>query len=81
MAVNSPAGDRRRVGTVRRRSQVFNPVNKRWTIWMTIPALEAPIALSVPISLARCRTTRSMVKNTTMSINASASEVTIRATL
>jgi len=31
MATNSPSGDGRRVGQVRRRSQAFNPVTKRWT--------------------------------------------------
>lgn len=31
MATNSPTGDGRRVGAVRNRSQVFNPVNERWT--------------------------------------------------
>lgn len=31
MATNPPTGDGRRFGAVRNRSQVFNPVNERWT--------------------------------------------------
>jgi hypothetical protein len=31
MATNPPAGDGHRMGAVRRRSQVFNPINQRWT--------------------------------------------------
>jgi hypothetical protein len=31
MARNPPAGDGRRVGAVRERSQVLNPQNDRWT--------------------------------------------------
>ena len=31
MATNPPKGDGHRNGAVRRRSQVFNPANKRWT--------------------------------------------------
>lgn len=31
MATNPPAGDKRRIGAVRKRSQTFNPVTKRWT--------------------------------------------------
>ena len=31
MATNPPAGDGQRNGTVRDRSQVFNPVTRRWT--------------------------------------------------
>lgn len=30
MAKNKPVGDNRRVGAVRKRSQVYNSVNKRW---------------------------------------------------
>ncbi len=30
MAKNAPIGDNRRIGAVRDRSQVFNPVNERW---------------------------------------------------
>ena len=31
MATNPPAGDGHRIGAVRDRSQVFNPVTQRWT--------------------------------------------------
>ncbi len=31
MATNPPTGDGRRIGAVRRRSQVFNPKMDRWT--------------------------------------------------
>jgi hypothetical protein len=31
MATNPPTGDGRRIGAIRKRSQVFNPTNKRWT--------------------------------------------------
>jgi hypothetical protein len=31
MATNPPTGDGRRIGAVRHRSQVFNPVTHRWT--------------------------------------------------
>ncbi len=31
MAINPPSGDGHRKGAVRSRSQVFNPVNQRWT--------------------------------------------------
>ena len=31
MATNAPAGDGHRNGAVRDRSQVFNPLTKRWT--------------------------------------------------
>ncbi len=31
MAINPPTGDGRRIGAVRRRSQVFNPKMDRWT--------------------------------------------------
>ena len=31
MATNPPPGDRHRKGAVRDRSQVYNPVNDRWT--------------------------------------------------
>lgn len=31
MAKNPPTGDGRRIGAVRKRSQVFNPKAKRWT--------------------------------------------------
>ena len=31
MAKNPPVGDGRRVGAVRERSQVLNPLNDRWT--------------------------------------------------
>ncbi len=30
MATNPPSGDHRRVGAVRERSQVHNPLNDRW---------------------------------------------------
>lgn len=30
MAKNAPTGDRRRKGMVKRRSQTFNPVTKKW---------------------------------------------------
>jgi hypothetical protein len=30
LAKNAPAGDNRRIGAVRDRTQVFNPHNKRW---------------------------------------------------
>ena len=30
MAKNAPAGDNRRVGAVKDRTQVFNPHNQRW---------------------------------------------------
>ncbi|MES2354374.1 MAG: hypothetical protein V4568_08210 [Pseudomonadota bacterium] len=31
MAKNKPVGDNARVGAVRERSQVFNPLNQTWT--------------------------------------------------
>lgn len=31
MAKNPPYGDGHRLGAIRKRSQVFNPKNKRWT--------------------------------------------------
>ncbi len=31
MARNKPIGDNARVGAVRQRSQVFNPLNQTWT--------------------------------------------------
>ena len=31
MATNPPKGDNQRKGAVRKREQVFNPRNKRWT--------------------------------------------------
>ncbi len=30
MAKNAPTGDKHRKGMVKRRSQIFNPVTKRW---------------------------------------------------
>jgi hypothetical protein len=31
MATNKPIGDDKRIGAVRKRSQILNPQNKRWT--------------------------------------------------
>jgi hypothetical protein len=31
MATNQPTGDGRRQGAVRNRSQIYNPINNKWT--------------------------------------------------
>jgi hypothetical protein len=31
MATNAPTGDGRRIGAIRKRSQVFNPTTQHWT--------------------------------------------------